>query len=991
MTSVLHNWQKCKDVQSGSIYWANRTTGQVSMFPPLQTNEHETAETKDDVEMTDAEEATTTADPRADHQNAGDQRTLFDVGTTNVPPQPTIGTDGIAVAEVHPGRPAVPIVEQPKKAVDYSFDPRSKTGNKNDYSKDDLVQHCKDFHLDWSGLRPELELRLRNHFVKMHEQEGTMFFESNAFVPQRQKIDRKRVLPSALRKRTGGTRGVAADPNSKRSKKKTKTYHMKPKLALQEWPDQGLIIVEHEGEQRTACTSCRGSHSRNGTSIGHTLIHGSKTKHKRHIDGKEHVKNNETRINSKKVQSSIDSTLTEEDKETDVPDEIIAHRRRWFRVCVQRGIAPEAMFGTGHDNPGLTNVIEDAHGDGTTLTVASMMMKNHVGPCLQLEQATAKAELKGKPMSLICDETPRQGDIAANIGRYVYDPDDYLQSSSSSSSSSTMTTTARCTRSCCEGKYWQDLPVVEDDCFLGQIKNPNLPSVEQRLFFVDFFAKSPSANQLVSSLNLGLVHVMEKPWKSVKASMSDGAAVNIDAFAKLNELQGVCFFVILCFAHMFSNAGKEISLIHVDLLWSHLQAVFGHSDAARDLWSLALDGKAWISYNAIRWWSKYLVLQSVVENMDVLITVISQCVARNIAPKSASNLLNLLTNPASKHYVKIEATAYLKISYDFFIMTYKHEGNQQQVFDFAPDLDDALDKFANGNISWNILTDVTDLFEDAITWAGTSEEVAAYDAAAAQFQVLNGTPAPIPAIRSRAAIERANPRPRRRAARGAAAASIANLGAHTAAGKAALERQQQLERADAEAEIAWRAKIQEERLKVAKALQKCPPRDEDGWKKHIEDQFKDFIEYICSRTQEGGDRFEALEVFRGAVGLNPIFATMSKNEHSRRIDQLSHYPEMTDAILTGLKSEQQSYLDDARRTPVGRGVNVLHWHFHHRHARPFFWKAAKLLVLLQPTSAAAERVFSVVTKRFGNLCGNYNALADYIRLSLMMAFNKRRC
>jgi hypothetical protein len=52
-----------------------------------------------------------------------------------------------------------------------------------------------------------------------------------------------------------------------------------------------------------------------------------------------------------------------------------------------------------------------------------------------------------------------------------------------------------------------------------------------------------------------------------------------------------------------------------------------------------------------------------------------------------------------------------------------------------------------------------------------------------------------------------------------------------------------------------------------------------------------------------------------------------------------------------------------------------------------WWEAVRLVVLVQPSSAAAERVFSLL-KNFWSIQQN-RALSDTIRASLFLAYNKR--
>ena len=53
---------------------------------------------------------------------------------------------------------------------------------------------------------------------------------------------------------------------------------------------------------------------------------------------------------------------------------------------------------------------------------------------------------------------------------------------------------------------------------------------------------------------------------------------------------------------------------------------------------------------------------------------------------------------------------------------------------------------------------------------------------------------------------------------------------------------------------------------------------------------------------------------------------------------------------------------------------------------PEWSKAAQHVLLLQPSSAAAERVFSLLNASFGN--SQENTLEDYLEASLMLQYNK---
>lgn len=834
------------------------------------------------------------------------------------------------------------------------------------------------------------------------------------------------------------------------------------------------IIISRSEVHRTACFSCHGRRNRKGGKPKpYTLIHGSMAKLQAHVQGTTHKKANEERIRCSRIQQALEVTTNDNvEKEEDVPDDVRAKRMRWLRGTILKGIAPEAMFGRGDKDPGMRPLIEQRGEDGGTLMTSAPHMMKLVPDALKAEYNTVMVELREKKFALITDETPRQGEVSAQLARYVFDPDEYLEaeaieaarsaartantaaSSSSSSSSSLSTATTM-------------LPPLP--------QNPDCPSVQQRLIFLDFLPKTPTANQLCKSLNKGVVTKNALPWAQCVATMTDGAEVNIKAFKQLKAQQHARMFVILCFSHMFSNAGKHISFVMLDLFWKYLQvsllldvltmiysldflrlfsntrciqkyqsrthllhlshthtraqSVFSHSAIAKALWQEAT-GKTWVAYNAIRWWSKYHVLRDVASNFDKLVNVVAQLVAAGNCPEGGAKLLRLIRDDDTKWYVKIELQALISIGRPIADITYDNEGDGQEAFSFARQVDDLLAFFSGGDsndddedsddegnsegnneghLNWDSLGDITDLFPHAIAWSAASAAVQNYEAAEDELVLVQRT-----AQEARARVVRPT-RPRRQAAIAAGAAVVAAAGgANTAAGQAILAQQNAAQEAalarqqEQDAQFAldmaqYNADVEAEMLKVKEALRKCPPLDAAGWRKHVAKGFAGMIKYVKTRLAKGdpmggdagvgvpdGDRYAALEFFKSAALWHPhTTATLTEAELLIR-NLRGTLKEFNNAMINGLIEEVGSFLDDARRTVPGNGVDVLKFHFVHRQERPFFWQAAKLLVLCQPTSAAAERVFSLLTKRYGKRSQKWNAIADQIRLSMMLSTNKRK-
>ena len=68
-------------------------------------------------------------------------------------------------------------------------------------------------------------------------------------------------------------------------------------------------------------------------------------------------------------------------------------------------------------------------------------------------------------------------------------------------------------------------------------------------------------------------------------------------------------------------------------------------------------------------------------------------------------------------------------------------------------------------------------------------------------------------------------------------------------------------------------------------------------------------------------------------------------------------------------------------------IDPLHWWKAHESALPQWAEATWKVLLLQPSSAAAERVFSLLSNSFSSR--QDSSLEDYVELSVMMQYNNR--
>lgn len=97
------------------------------------------------------------------------------------------------------------------------------------------------------------------------------------------------------------------------------------------------------------------------------------------------------------------------------------------------------------------------------------------------------------------------------------------------------------------------------------------------------------------------------------------------------------------------------------------------------------------------------------------------------------------------------------------------------------------------------------------------------------------------------------------------------------------------------------------------------------------------------------------------------------------VDSLSAFPFLVNATA-GLKAELPTYLAKAA------DVSPLDWWKSNATELPCWSAAARKALLVQPSSAASERVFSLLKSSFGDQ--QDSSLQDYIEASLILQYNK---
>ena len=95
-----------------------------------------------------------------------------------------------------------------------------------------------------------------------------------------------------------------------------------------------------------------------------------------------------------------------------------------------------------------------------------------------------------------------------------------------------------------------------------------------------------------------------------------------------------------------------------------------------------------------------------------------------------------------------------------------------------------------------------------------------------------------------------------------------------------------------------------------------------------------------------------------------------------------------DEVIEGLKTELPSYLAECNGCRNLTNEEKGQWWGDHSAALPGWASAARKILLLQVSFAAAETAFSMLVSAFGQQ--QLNALTDYLQTSVMLRFNHRK-
>ena len=133
--------------------------------------------------------------------------------------------------------------------------------------------------------------------------------------------------------------------------------------------------------------------------------------------------------------------------------------------------------------------------------------------------------------------------------------------------------------------------------------------------------------------------------------------------------------------------------------------------------------------------------------------------------------------------------------------------------------------------------------------------------------------------------------------------------------------------------------------------------------------------------------YNTVSAFKAARFMCPVSVQWLKPTR-QSVEALRIFPFLDDdGIINGLKAELPAYLAATEDVVINTEDRKVEWWHNHKDQLPHWASAVKKVLLVQPSSAAAERVFSILNSSFNDQ--QEHALVDYLQASVMTQYNKQ--
>ena len=134
---------------------------------------------------------------------------------------------------------------------------------------------------------------------------------------------------------------------------------------------------------------------------------------------------------------------------------------------------------------------------------------------------------------------------------------------------------------------------------------------------------------------------------------------------------------------------------------------------------------------------------------------------------------------------------------------------------------------------------------------------------------------------------------------------------------------------------------------------------------------------------------DTVRAFKAARLCRPVQEVQALRPTAATLEELRHFPfANNDTTIANLARELPQYLAVKEGVIVTSEDDKVSWWAAHRQTLPFWSAMVTRLLLIQPSSAAAERMFSLLSS--ASHSQQDRALQDYIEASVMLRYNRSK-
>lgn len=465
--------------------------------------------------------------------------------------------------------------------------------------------------------------------------------------------------------------------------------------------------------------------------------------------------------------------------------------------------------------------------------------------------------------------------------------------------------------------------------------------IQQRLIALRTVAKHMNGDNLGPFL-IDLIGQVGVRSASVICTARDSCSTNGKAERNIKHILNRASN-LMCVSHTLSHTAEHIDLPVIKEFMTPWLSLVQHHPAARNAWKQLLGGSM-KGFSTIRWFSREELCNELAVNFGLLPSFVESLVADEIGDAHTKKMHEILRTQGDVMQLELACTLDAKPT---IATCYSLEGDGLCILLARRKLDEL--------ISWG--TSIGDRAE-------SMPNVAALLRARAELK---------PGVKIYEYFTDINP-------------------PKWFAGEVVQPRQPNL----ITVKYADNSKIDQEEREVR---QWVDVRELPEWKR-LAAAVKSGIQYLRNRMdgnlpagQRNYDCSKMFEVLEAVQIFDPSWA--ANNMTAASIDALAVVPSL-EQLLPGLHLEQHAFLSAAKSVTIDHTENKDDHTFTHQVLKfyrergkdfPTWAEAATIVFAFTPNSAAAERVFSLVTCMFGD--NQSEVLGDYLQAAVMLRYNKR--